>query len=45
VESALRQSEERYRSVIAAMQDRILVLNADGSIRACNDGAERPNEG
>ena len=42
VEIALRQSEERYRSVIAAMQDGILVLDADGSIRACNDGAERP---
>jgi PAS domain S-box-containing protein len=40
-EEALRQSEERYRSVIAAMQDGILVLDADGSIRSCNAAAER----
>src|SRR5262249_35286164 len=35
-EIALRQSEERYRSVIAAMQDGIVLLDADGGIRACN---------
>jgi PAS domain S-box-containing protein len=40
-EEALRQSEERYRSVIAAMQDGILVLDADGSTRSCNAAAER----
>ena len=40
-EEALRVSEERYRSVIAAMQDGILLLDADGSIRACNASAER----
>jgi PAS domain S-box-containing protein len=40
-EEALRQSEERYRSVIAAMQDGIVLLDADGSIRACNASAER----
>jgi PAS domain S-box-containing protein len=40
-EEALRKSEERYRSVIAAMQDGIVVLDADGSIRACNRSAER----
>ena len=40
-EEALRKGEERYRSVIAAMQDGILVLDADGSIRACNGSAER----
>ena len=40
-EMALRQSEERYRSVIAAMQDGIVLLDADGSIRACNASAER----
>jgi eukaryotic-like serine/threonine-protein kinase len=40
-EEALRQSEERYRSVIAAMQDGILVLDSDGGIRACNAAAER----
>ena len=40
-EEALRESEERYRSVIAAMQDGIVLLDADGSIRACNASAER----
>jgi PAS domain S-box-containing protein len=40
-EEALRKGEERYRSVIAAMQDGILILDADGSIRACNGSAER----
>jgi PAS domain S-box-containing protein len=40
-EEALRISDERYRSIIAAMQDGILVLDADGSIRACNGSAER----
>jgi PAS domain S-box-containing protein len=40
-EETLRQSEERYRSVIAAMQDGILLLDADGGIRSCNAAAER----
>jgi PAS domain S-box-containing protein len=40
-EKALRDSEERYRSVIAAMQDGIVLLDADGSIRECNAAAER----
>ena len=40
-EVALRESEERYRSVIAAMQDGIVLLNADGTIYACNAAAER----
>jgi PAS domain S-box-containing protein len=40
-EEALRASEERYRSVIAAMQDGVVLLDADGSIRACNTSAER----
>jgi PAS domain S-box-containing protein len=40
-EIALRESEERYRSVIAAMQDGILLLDADGNIRASNASAER----
>ncbi len=40
-EKALRRSEERYRSVIAAMQDGIALLDADGSIRECNTAAER----
>jgi PAS domain S-box-containing protein len=37
----LRQSEERYRSVVAAMQHGILLLDADGGIRECNAAAER----
>jgi eukaryotic-like serine/threonine-protein kinase len=37
---ALRESEERYRSVIAAMQDGIAILDAGGAIRACNSSAE-----
>ena len=40
-ETALRQSEERFRSVIAAMQDGILLLDAEGGVCACNDSAER----
>jgi PAS domain S-box-containing protein len=40
-EETLRQSEERYRSVIAAMQDGIVLLDADGGIRECNAAAER----
>jgi PAS domain S-box-containing protein len=40
-EQALRKGEERYRSVIAAMQDGIIILDIDGSIRACNASAER----
>jgi len=38
---AIQKSEERYRSVIAAMQDGVVILDADGSIRACNASAER----
>ena len=40
-EEALRDSEERYRSVIAAMQDGIVLRDADGTFRACNKSAER----
>jgi PAS domain S-box-containing protein len=40
-EIALRQSEERYRSVIAAMQDGIVLLDAEGGIYDCNAAAER----
>jgi PAS domain S-box-containing protein len=40
-EAALRESEERYRSVIAAMQEGVVLLGDDGSIRACNASAER----
>ncbi len=40
-EEELRMSDERYRSIIAAMQDGIVVLDGDGSIRSCNGSAER----
>ena len=40
-EAALRENEERYRSVIAAMQEGVVLLCANGCIRACNASAER----
>ncbi|MCI0695685.1 PAS domain S-box protein [candidate division KSB1 bacterium] len=40
-EEALRESEARYRSVIAAMDDGIVLQDADGRILACNASAER----
>jgi diguanylate cyclase (GGDEF)-like protein/PAS domain S-box-containing protein len=40
-EEALRESEERYRSVIAALFEGVLLLDADGAIRASNASAER----
>jgi PAS domain S-box-containing protein len=36
-----KRAEELYRSVIAAMQDGILLLDADGGIQECNAAAER----
>jgi two-component system, sensor histidine kinase and response regulator len=40
-EVVLRESEERYRSVITAMQEGVVLLGADGRIRTCNASAER----
>ncbi|HEY9668588.1 MAG TPA: adenylate/guanylate cyclase domain-containing protein, partial [Coleofasciculaceae cyanobacterium] len=40
-EEALRASEERYRSVIAAMADGIILQEADGKLSAWNKAAER----
>jgi eukaryotic-like serine/threonine-protein kinase len=40
-EEALRESEERYRSVITAMKEGAVLFAADGSILACNASAER----
>ncbi len=40
-EAALRESEERYRSAIAAMAEGIVQQHADGRITACNNSAER----
>jgi len=38
---ALRESEERYRSVIAALDEGIIVQNPDGTITAANESACR----
>ena len=40
-EEALRQSEQRYRSVVAAMSEGILSRDATGTILACNPSFER----
>ncbi len=40
-EEALRLSEERYRSVVAAMAEGIVLQDATGVIRTCNASAER----
>ncbi|MFN6484780.1 MULTISPECIES: diguanylate cyclase domain-containing protein [unclassified Nostoc] len=40
-EIALRESEERYRSVITAMAEGIVLQQADGCITACNERAEK----
>lgn len=40
-EEALRESEERYRSVITALEEGIVLHRADGTIQACNASAER----
>ncbi len=40
-EDALRESEERYRSVIAALEEGIILWNRDGSAVECNASAER----
>ena len=40
-EAALRESEEHHRSVIAALQEGVVLLDADGRLRACNASAER----
>ncbi|MBD2446541.1 diguanylate cyclase [Nostoc sp. FACHB-152] len=41
MEEALRESEQRYRSVITTMAEGIVLQQADGSITACNGSAER----
>lgn len=40
-EAALRTSEERFRSLFAAMGEGVLVQDADGRVTACNACAER----
>jgi two-component system, cell cycle sensor histidine kinase and response regulator CckA len=41
VETALRDSESRYRSVVAALREGIVLQNRDGRILACNSNAEK----
>lgn len=41
LELGLRASEERYRSVVAAMEEGIVLQGADGTIQAWNASAER----
>ena len=40
-QQALRRSEERYRSVVAAMTEGVILQRADGTIDACNASAAR----
>jgi PAS domain S-box-containing protein len=40
-EEALLVSEERYRSIVAALEEGIVLQDATGAIRACNASAER----
>ena len=40
-EQALRESQERYASIITAMEEGIVLQNADGIIQTCNASAER----
>ena len=40
-ESALRDGEERYRSIIAALGEGVLLASADGTVLECNQGAAR----
>lgn len=41
IEAALRDSEARYRSVVNAMSEGIVLQAQDGTIQACNEAAER----
>jgi two-component system cell cycle sensor histidine kinase/response regulator CckA len=40
-QAALRESEARYRSLVASMPDAVLLRAADGRVLACNDVAAR----
>lgn len=40
-EQALRESETRYRAIIATMSEGVVLHNADGTIEACNNSATR----
>ena len=40
-EEALRESEDRYRSVVAALLEGVILMDADGAISASNASAQR----
>jgi PAS domain-containing protein len=40
-EAALKESEERYRSIVTAMAEGIVIQRSDQTIVACNRSAER----
>jgi two-component system, sensor histidine kinase len=40
VEAALRESEARYRTVVTAMHEGVVLQDRDGTIRTCNPAAE-----
>ncbi|MBW4645617.1 MAG: PAS domain S-box protein [Goleter apudmare HA4340-LM2] len=40
-EQALRESEERYRSVVTAMREGVMLVDVDGVVVTCNGSAER----
>jgi PAS domain-containing protein len=40
-QTLLQESEERYRSLIAAMAEGIILQDATGVVRTCNAAAER----
>lgn len=39
MEDALRESEERFRSVIRSMKEGIVLIDAEGMVRLCNESA------
>ncbi|TKB79047.1 MAG: PAS domain S-box protein [Nitrospira sp.] len=41
LEASLRESEQRYRSVVAAMAEGVVIQDQDGRIRSCNASACR----
>ncbi len=41
IEGELRESEERHRSVVAALADGVVLQDRDGAIRAANESAAR----
>ncbi|WP_447979219.1 PAS domain S-box protein [Candidatus Nitrospira bockiana] len=40
-EMQLRENEERYRSVVTALNEGVMLVDAKGGIQACNTSAER----